>query len=408
PLRVGGHSAILPPLLLGESVDMDVARQYGRRGFFPVIRGILIAAPVLFIFTILLAAADTIFAHTLETAFSLDIFSYLGNWFWRGSLILLAAWFISGGLALAAQRRHGHDDQGWLDSAIHHIPHKISLGMIETTTILALVNALFAVFVVIQFAYLFGGRANINLEGFTYADYARRGFFELLTVAILSVGLILGLNWLTRRESKRQIRFFNILGSVLILFVLILLLSAFRRMMLYEAAFGYTELRLIVYVFMGWLGLLLLWFLATLWQRPDQFAIGVLLVAIGFLMTLNLLNPDQFIARQNLQRYTQTADLDAVYLTTLSDDAVPQLIQTIQLTEADTTEYLTARCARFYWESDVGDNCYATAPEILRDELDGRYQSRQEDNSWRTWTSFNLARWQAFTQLQGFFVSYSQ
>ncbi|MCP4360664.1 MAG: hypothetical protein GY796_21865, partial [Chloroflexi bacterium] len=47
PLRVGGHSAILPPLLLGESVDMDVARQYGRRGFFPVIRGILIAAPVL-------------------------------------------------------------------------------------------------------------------------------------------------------------------------------------------------------------------------------------------------------------------------------------------------------------------------------------------------------------------------
>ena len=81
------------------------------------------------------------------------------------------------------------------------------------------------------------------------------------------MGLILGLNWLTRRESKRQIRFFNILSSVLILFVLVLLLSAFRRMMLYEAAFGYTELRLIVYVFMGWLGLLLLWFLATLWRR---------------------------------------------------------------------------------------------------------------------------------------------
>ncbi len=400
PLRVGGQSAILTPPLLGESVAMGVARRYGRRGFFPVMRGALIAAPILFIFTILLAAADTIFAYTVETAFSLDIFSYLGNWLWRGSLVLLAAWFISGGLALAVQRRHGRDDQGWLDSAIHHIPYKISLGMIETTTMLMLVNVLFTVFVTIQFAYLFGGRVNINLEGFTYADYARRGFFELLTVAILSVGLILGLNWLTRRESKGQIHFFNMLSTVLILFVLVLLLSAFWRMMLYEAAFGYTELRLIVYLFIGWLGLLLLWFLATLWRRPDQFAIGALFVVIGFLMTLNLLNPDQLIARQNLQRYSQTGDLDAVYLTTLSDDAMPQLLQAIQLTAADTTEQLIPRCANYYWRSDVGDDCYATATEILQAELDGRYQSRQEDSSWRAWQSFNLARWRAFAQLQ--------
>ena len=57
----------------------------------------------------------------------------------------------------------------------------ISLGLIEVATLLISVDLLFLVFVWIQFAYLFGGQANITLEGYTYAEYARRGFFELLT-----------------------------------------------------------------------------------------------------------------------------------------------------------------------------------------------------------------------------------
>ena len=76
-------------------------------------------------------------------------------------------------------------------------------------------------------------------------------------------------------------------------------------------------------VILIWLGLLLSWFMLTLWRWPNHVAIGLFVTAIGFLVTLNLLNPDAFIVRQNLARYRATGDLDAAYLVSLSADAVP-------------------------------------------------------------------------------------
>ncbi len=40
---------------------------------------------------------------------------------------------------------------------------------------------------ILQFTYLFGGTDNINVEGFTYSEYAVRGFFELVAVAVISL-----------------------------------------------------------------------------------------------------------------------------------------------------------------------------------------------------------------------------
>jgi hypothetical protein len=296
-------------------------------------------------------------------------------------------------------RRYGRDDQSQFEATLQHVPRYFSLGYVETTTLLITVNLLFLVFVGIQFTYLFGGVAYMQLENFSYAEYARRGFFELLAVAILSVGMILGLNWLTRRESKRQIKLFNGLGTLLIGLVLVMLASAFRRMELYEAQFGYTELRLLVYVFIFWLGMVLLWFVYTLWRRPERFALGVLLAALGFLVTLNLLNPDAFIARQNLARYAATGGLDAVYLASLSDDALPQLMQAFYLTQGDTAKQLMPSCADPFSRVARVD-CYAAPYEIIKAELDGRLQTMTENNEWQQWQSFHLARWQAYGRLQ--------
>ncbi|HUM71224.1 MAG TPA: DUF4173 domain-containing protein, partial [Chloroflexota bacterium] len=80
------------------------------------------------------------------------------------------------------------------EATLQQIPRRCSLGYIETITLLVAVNLLFLVFVVIQFTYLFGGVAYLQVDNFSYAEYARRGFFELLLVVILSASLILGLN----------------------------------------------------------------------------------------------------------------------------------------------------------------------------------------------------------------------
>ncbi|HUM71225.1 MAG TPA: DUF4173 domain-containing protein, partial [Chloroflexota bacterium] len=195
-----------------------------------------------------------------------------------------------------------------------------------------------------------------------------------------------------------QIKLFSGLSTLLIGLVLVMLASAFRRMALYEAQFGYTEMRLLVYVFMGWLAPLLLWFAGTLWRRPDHLAIGALMAALGFLVTLNLLNPDAFIARQNLARYVATGDLDAVYLASLSDDATPYLIAALHLTVGDTEEQMMPSCYDPFSRVARID-CYAVPYEIVKEELHGRLQSMTSNSEWRQWQSFHLARWWAFAQL---------
>jgi len=381
-LRTAGNALIQPAPLVSASMDLKAVRRRGSRNLLPVIRGLLLALPVLVIFTLLLASADLVFADYLKDLFSLEISPDLLELLWRGIIVLGATWFLAGGLAYALGRSQASDDQGALEKALGSLAQVVRLGFVEAATVLISVDLLFLVFVWIQFAYLFGGQANITVEGYTYAEYARRGFFELLAVSVLTLGLILGLRWLTRRETGRQVQVFNGLSSLMAGLVLVILASAFQRLRLYEAAYGYTQLRLYSHVFMVWLAVAFIWFLVTLWRwpldrlgtGPDRFAIGAFVAVLGFLITLNAINPDAFIARQNLARYQASGKLDAYYLTRLSEDAVPALVLAI-------------------------DRVTGEEREVLRGHLRYRLESMEESTRWRSWPSFHLARRRAYDVL---------
>jgi hypothetical protein len=415
PVRLGLQSAVWTVPTIAASVDVPTLRAKGRQNVFPILRGSLLALPVLGVFTLLLTSADLVFADYVDQAFSTQIFNNLGEWVWRSVLIMGAAWMMAGGLVYALGKRQTADsDKGVLERLIEGVNGRFSLGFMETATVLSLVNLLFLAFVVVQFTYLFGGRINIEANDFTFAEYARRGFFELVTVAVLTLGLILGLNWGTRRESKQQIRRFNALSTPLVGFILIMLVAAFYRMQLYQAEFGHTELRLYVVVFMVWLGLAFGWFLWTLWRRPERFTIGLLLAAMGFLATLNFINPDAFIVRQNTVHYQATGNLDAYYLTTLSDDAVPELVLLLNALPEDACTYdapddvsfLDDRSSdriSFYEDDSEESACPETLVEIMGGNLDGRYQIKQQEAEDYHWQSFRYADWQAYQVLaQGY------
>jgi hypothetical protein len=174
-----------------------------------------------------------------------------------------------------------------------------------------------------------------------------------------------------------------------------MLASAFQRMRLYEAAYGYTELRLYVIVFIIWLAVLLIWFALTLWRWPDRFAIGMFVVAAGYLATLNLLNPDAFIVRQNLARYRASGDLDAAYLVRLSADAVPGLYRTLAEVQGDGQPVFSLSCDP-YWADENEEECMTTLSGILFEDLLDRYSDMQEDAGWRRWQSFHLSRQRAY------------
>lgn len=329
------------------------ARQHegtGARSLRRVLVGLLLAIPFLCIFSLLFASADLVFrkgADRILESFSIaDIF---GHSFW----IAILAWVACGWLAYALSRSPGEPvavettvpvtpaptgeeptaaEPPLPDAPASRRPTAMTLrgviGALEASVALFSVDLLFLLFVGIQFAALFGREAFLRSQGLTYSEYARRGFFELLAVALLTLSLILVLDYITRRITPGEHLAFQLGSGLMIGMTVIILASAFVRLQLYEEAYGFTRLRVHSHVFMIWLAILLLAVLALLiTARMRLFATTAFVVALSFVITLNILDPDAFIVRQNLARAArgEGVELDLDYLGSLSEDAVPQL-----------------------------------------------------------------------------------
>jgi hypothetical protein len=300
---------------------------------WPILRGVVIALPIIAIFASLLSSADPIFANRLEGLLDLFKIDNLPEYIFRLAYILIFAYALAGAFLHAAHKSEERvQDKIWVSPF---------LGFTEATIVLGGVVILFVAFVVIQFQYFFGGQANIGIEGYTYSEYARKGFGELVTVAFFSLLLWLGLGAITRRETENQRHTFSVLGVALVGLLIVMLIAAFQRLVLYEAAYGFSRLRTYTHVFMIWLGLLLVAVVMLEVLRRER-AVGLAMIAasLGFIVSLNVLNVDAFIVKQNIQREIRSttdktfaqgrADLDVQYFLDLSDDAIPALVDTFR------------------------------------------------------------------------------
>lgn len=330
------------PLLIAEAGRLTPDATRARR-LIPVGRGLALALPVVSVFALLLMAADSVFASYVFQIVSLrlPIDPALPP---RAAAVLFVGWICAGGMLAALYNQpQPREELASLpaEGETQRLPAPARslrlLGCVEALTVLSAVNLLFGGFLLVQGAYFFGGLDTLARTRMTYAEYARRGFFELLVVALLALGLVWTLALVTRRESFWQRRAFKLAGALLIALVLGLLASAFQRMLLYEQAYGFTELRVYTHSFMLWLAVILLLFLAALLgERPRLFAFGSFVAALVYLATLNVANPDALIVQANITRYHASGKLDAAYLAQLSPDATPELVAALeQLDPAD-------------------------------------------------------------------------
>ncbi len=332
-----GKSLLLVGSMIGRPITFmtairkeqaETGIQPSKRNIWPVVRGIVIALPIIAIFASLLASADVVFGQRLED---------LINWFNIENLpelIFRFIYIVIIGYALAGVILHASTESKDEKLASPLIPP--FLGYVEATIVLGSVVALFAAFVIVQFQYFFGGTANINVEGYTYAEYARRGFGELVTVAFFALLMLLSLSAITKRETETQRRVFSGLGVALVAFLLVMLFSAFKRLGLYEEAYGFSRLRTYTHVFLVWIGLLLIVTMALeILRKEHMFTFAMLVASFGFAVSLPILNVDAFIVNQNIQREihaeaNDSTNLDTQYFLDLSDDAVPALVSAYQ------------------------------------------------------------------------------
>lgn len=302
----------------------------------PIARGLLFAAMVVGFFAILFGSADPIFARLASDALDIDLsFERIIRF---GVVAGVAAWWTVGMARRGAR------------TSIEPTPVRpAGRGLVESRVVLLTLNGLFALFLAVQFRYLFDGR--VGRVDLGYAEYARRGFFELVTVAACVVGLILAVDWIVNRRD----RMLDTLHLLLVVQTFVIMGSAVIRMGAYVEAFGLSELRLYTSVFMLWTAVVLVAVVATVLRgRRAAFAAIAAGTAVLTIFSLAAVNPDGAIARVNLDRAVGGADLDVDYLLSLSSDAVPVSADRLASLPADAAGHL--RPALATWQIRLADD----------------------------------------------------
>ncbi len=338
------------------------------------LKGLAIATPLVGIFLGLFLAADPAFAAIAQQTFKIDFADLASNLVLGSATAWLAAGFLHGlsifkidqpNSPLIAPLHDGFEyDQlnselisanssatsstsisatrfnAVIPDTVVENKQWLTLGLTEMATVLGSINLLFAGFVIVQLRYLFGGASLVELTpGLSYADYVHKGFFELNTVVALVLPLLLAADAMLTRKSKLGEYTFRLLAGTQIALVLVILSSAFVRMNLYQAAFGQSELRLYVTVFMSWLGSVCAIFAATVLSGNRQrFAFASYLSGVAIMLGVNIANPDAMVQASNMaQAKLRPQDIglvlneapknfDVNYAMTLSADGIGPLI----------------------------------------------------------------------------------
>ena len=191
-----------------------------------------------------------------------------------------------------------------------------------------LLVAVFGLFVGVQFVTLFGSHDYVlRTTGVTYAEYARSGFWELLVVTALALGVLaFDSRWAPQRTATERATKRVLLAALAVL-TLVVVASAWHRMWLYQQAWGFTVLRVLVLTIELWLGAGFVLALANVLRlRPAGLSRAMLALGVVALLGLAVLDPERFVAEHDVARWAATGELDTEYLSGLSADAVPALV----------------------------------------------------------------------------------
>ena len=229
-----------------------------------VLLGILISIPALLVIIPILAQADTEFRSLVDT-----ILDALGEDFriliWRGIVGILLGAFMFGTLYGGVYKRHVkeeacirfHEESGRIFRFVPDIA-VLTFGMI--------VSAVYVLFIGLQARYLFSAFFGILPEAYTYAQYARQGFFELCVIALLNASFLTAMNGCAktpRRKNRGLLLENGILGAL----TLLLLTTAASKLGMYIVAYGFTVKRCISSIFLIWL--FLVFILVLIYQKKN-------------------------------------------------------------------------------------------------------------------------------------------
>ena len=286
-----------------------------------LLRGALFTVPLVVVLIALLASADPIINWGTDR-----IASWLPDWSFPGRLVFFLVLLTLTLGANALGMRHGAPRLPQYPS----MPGRISIGMTEQKMILWSAAVILWLFVALQASYFIHPPPASLGTGITFAEFARRGFGELSFAVTIVGAIIIILEYARPADlTEAERRTLQRLDFALLIALELILVSAFRRVVLYENAYGFTDSRLFAQVYMVGMALALA---ALAWEISRgsisvSFGRRVAEIALGAFTVLVFWNSQAWIVNRNVDRISSGGKFDAHYLATLSRDATPTLIK---------------------------------------------------------------------------------
>ena len=297
------------------------------------LKSFVYAVPVILIVLILLMSADSVFANIFA-----NIFDEFKNIFMAENFvmfcirmcIIIIFFFIFSGFFVNILKKDTMFNSESEEKIVEIHIEKMTINMILT-----ILNIFYFIFSIIQFTSLF---SNINTNDFDYATYARQGFFQLMIISFINIVMIM----LAKVNKGNTSSYTKGMSILILLFTMVILLSAFFRMNLYEKAYGYTYLRLFVYYILVTEFILILpiglWILD---RKIDILKWTIGIVTIMY-MILNFSNIESTIAKRNVDRYFENQEENEIDLEYLfhhtGTDAIGQIKRLLNAKDESVVE----------------------------------------------------------------------
>jgi hypothetical protein len=294
-----------------------------------VLAGLGIAVPALAVVIPLLISSDAAFEGLIDLLPDFDLYEVVATAIAGGVLGLFF-------YARAVSLRHGEQFVGK-----GREPKK--LHVLTMNTALGAVCAVYLAYLFSQLAYFVGGFSGILPEGFTRAEYARRGFFEMTCLAGVNLVLMTFGVGKVRHEGRTP-------GTTRMLCLFIGLVTEFlaassaAKMVMYIGTYGLTRLRVLTMVIMVFLGITTAIVCVWLYVPKLQYMKSVLLIALALGAAVLWADVDTQVAKYNVRHYRSgdLATVDMAHLFSLGAGAVPYMEE---LTECDDPELRTRATA---------------------------------------------------------------
>lgn len=304
----------------------------GQKATLSVVVGIIISIPLLFIVVTLLSQADYEFGRLVQNIvqriWDLSLIDYILEFFLGIPVACYCFGFLYGNHYKRKVDFIKYESVNSRFIKLHAIPGSAVYGP------LVVFNVIYVVFFIALASYLFSAFSGDLPVEMTYAEYARKGFFELCAVAAINLTVIAFAYTCVKRKEGEYGKTLRLLTGLLSLFTIMLVITAMSKMQMYISSYGLTRLR--IYTFWFMILIIFIFILIAVWH-VKRYNMGRILIAgsVVLFLVLGFSNADGIIAKYNIDAYEKgtLTQLDTRLLEDLSDAAVPYISDYINKTD---------------------------------------------------------------------------